>query len=127
MRNLARRIFDVPPGSAQCPKCPTIGFRLGLPSEEGDEMKEDMGVVGVFGAMMATSMKAVDAMYMRKRPLADTRICSVPIPDAISVTKFELTDDDKDTLWRCGYQAAKRFLTTFDWSQYLTMRNFSQE
>lgn len=108
-------MFDCPNGVA--PNCPTLGFRL---SAQSQAPRKVTSAIGVVSAMLQTMLVAHDRRYAR---LHDRhRIVDMTSTD-ISVTKFSLTDADKETLYVRGYNETKAFLLNrWDWATYLADR-----
>lgn len=108
--------FDCPIG--QTPNCPTLGFRLSAPSQAPKKVTSAFGVVG---AMLQTMLVAHDRRYAR---LHDQHRIVDLTSSEISITKFSLTDADKETLYVRGYKETKAFLLNeWSWDLYLADRS----
>lgn len=107
--------FDCPIGVT--PACPTIGFRLSPPTQAPMKVTSAIGVVS---AMLQTMLVANDRRYARLHD--QHRIVDLTSTD-ISITKFSLTDADKETLYVRGYRETKAFLLDeWSWDRYLADR-----
>jgi NTE family protein len=107
--------FDCPIGVV--PNCPTLGFRLSPPSQTP---KKVTSAIGVVGAMLQTMLVAHDRRYAR---LHDQHRIVDLTSSEISITKFSLTDADKETLYVRGYKETKAFLLNeWSWDRYLADR-----
>ena len=111
-------VYDSPAGTV--PHCPTLGFRLGALTQEPRKITS---AIGVLSAMIATMMVAHDRRYARLHD--QHRIVNLTSTD-ISMTKFALTDADKEMLYVRGYNETKAFLLNeWSWERYLEDRSIT--
>ncbi|PSN16969.1 phospholipase [filamentous cyanobacterium CCT1] len=124
LSNFPLWIYDAEPG--QKPRCPTFGFRLVETLEDCEpgtpgSAKPIRGALGILRAMVETMQVARDNHHIRKNELG--RIINIATGN-ISATQFDLTNADKDSLYRSGYAAAKAFLLKWSWEGHLRDRGF---
>ena len=108
-------MFDAPIG--EDPAWPTFGFNLYDPADKADgelPLPEDVGEVGnvfEFGrCIWETVFSAIDKRYIAKRHWART----IPIDSrGIPSTRFALSDEEKERLWRSGEEAAQTFMAAW--------------
>ena len=106
------------------PRWPTFGFRL-------DDSREDAQPIPIHNApdilkaMFKTMMYAHDRYYMDISKT--TRTIHVNITNSgVTVTQFGLTSDQKDDLYRRGYECTKRyFLEQWNWETHLLTRGYA--
>ncbi len=116
LSNFPLWIYDAEPGERPC--CPTFGFRL---VDNKVDPKPVKGAFGILRAMFETMQVARDNHHMRNNDLG--RVIDIETGQ-ISATQFDLTNANKDTLYRSGYAAAKAFLTQWSWDAHLRDRGF---
>ena len=117
LSNFPLWIYDAPAGKQ--PRCPTFGFRL----VENSKPEPIKSAVGIFKGMLSTMQVAGDRRYLDKNNQG--RVIEIGTM-GISTTKFNLTNDDKDTLYQEGYEKAKQFLLKqWDWKKHLEARGFT--
>ncbi|MGG6239182.1 patatin-like phospholipase family protein [Nodosilinea sp. AN01ver1] len=124
LSNFPLWIYDAEPGQRPC--CPTFGFRLMETVEEckpsnPKSAKPVKGALGILRAMVETMQVARDNHHIRKNEMG--RIINIAT-GKISATQFDLTNADKDSLYRSGYAAAKAFLLRWSWEAHLRDRGF---
>jgi NTE family protein len=114
-------IYDEPDPQKR-PEWPTFGFRLADRRVEGPATVTTAAQLA--GAMVKTMMYASDRHYLSQRNLS--RIINIDITEVgVSVTQFNLTDEQKDQLYRNGYEATRAFfLKDWSWAGHLRLRNF---
>ncbi|MGO9581827.1 MAG: patatin-like phospholipase family protein [Acidimicrobiales bacterium] len=115
-------IFDETDPSKQ-PRWPTFGFRL-YDARDDQPLHID-SAPDILKAMFKTMMYAHDRhnMSVPKR----TRTINVDVTNVgISVTQFSLSDEQKDELYRRGYESTKRYLLDeWDWQAHLESRGLA--
>jgi NTE family protein len=116
MSNFPLWIFDVDRRASQRPKCPTVGFLLEEEAAKPEPSKPSASALKAALDMIETCISDPDQKYSRANPYAAGRTISIPITD-ISATKFALTDNDRNDLWKWGYIAAAEL------SRHSTSRN----
>ena len=110
-------LFDSPVG--QPPSWPTIGFLLWEPGSDNPRHQRIRGPITMTLAMVQTMTSAHDRKALEE---ADTsRIVKIPT-GKYSTTDFDLSKEDRDWLYRSGYQAAQEFLSSWSFDQYVAQR-----
>lgn len=104
-------IFDV----EGTPRWPTIGFRLSE-RQAAPKLNPINGPISMFGAIFRTMLKAHDQRHANSH--AESRTIFIPTEN-VSTTQFDLSDDDRDELFRSGQCAARKFLTRWSLEQYI--------
>jgi NTE family protein len=95
------------------PPWPTIGYKLVDPKEE--KPHKIFGPITLFLALFETMMEAHDARYIEDKNFART----VPIPtNGVQTTDFHINLETKNMLYSSGYEAAKKFFTTWNFEEY---------
>lgn len=120
LSNFPLWIYDAP--EHQQPKCPTFGFRLVDP--EPESVKPTKDAVGLFKNMLNTMQVAGDRHYVDRNDQG--RVIKIGTM-GIATTQFNLTNADKDALYKEGYEKAKTFLLKqWSWKAHLAARGFSE-
>lgn len=126
LSNFPLWIYDIDQPSEQLstektrPNCPTFGFQLTSKREEPRKLE---GATEILSGMVDTMMVAHDRRYQQKNKQG--RVIGIDT-FKVSVTKFNLTNADKDYLYYQGYKSAKDFLLNeWDWQKHLQSRGFS--
>jgi NTE family protein len=112
-------LFDV----VGMPSRPTFGIRFVEPDPHSEIQRSDRGprlagnMVDFVKALVETMEQFHDRMYLDNETFART----IPVdPADIDGTNFELSDEDKQTLYENGRAAATRFLDTdWDFKRYI--------
>lgn len=113
-------IFDSP----SSPRWPTFGFHF-----VKDEIQADPAhynePISMFKGLFKTMMQAHDLRHLDKESKART----ITIPTgSITSTNFELTKEEKEWLYNSGYNAANKFLQSWNFRQYIDeYRNGNQD
>ncbi len=100
------------------PRCPTFGFRI------ADEMAKFTidSAIDVFSAMLTTIMVAKDRFHLRKN--GQGRVINIDTT-GVTATQFNLSNADKDRLYRQGYEATRAFLLNeWNWAEHLRSRGY---
>jgi NTE family protein len=108
-------MFDAPIG--EVPQWPTFGFNLFEPAAKADgeqplpEDVDEVDNVFEFGrCIWDTLFSALDKRYIAKRHWGRT----IPIDSCgIPSTRFELSNEEKERLWRSGEEAAQTFMAAW--------------
>lgn len=120
LSNFPLWLFDIAT-MRHLPRWPTFGFRL-----TGQEDNRTIrSAVDVFTGMFQTMMTAGDRYHLRRN--GQGRVIYMNT-DGIEATQFNLSNADKDDLYRIGYEAAQQFLLEeWDWRQHLRLRGYSPD
>ncbi len=112
--------FDSPRG--QPPPWPTLGFLLWEPGSDKHRDQRIRGLIDMTVAMVRTMSTAHDRKAIEEADAS--RIVKIPTGN-ISGTDFDLTKDQRDELYKSGYQAAHEFLhgaRPWNLKDYVTQR-----
>lgn len=122
LSNFPLWLFDDAPGAV--PGWPTFGFRL---AEGPQQPREIRSVTHLLSAMFRTMMSASDLYYLGRA--GGNRVVDIDLSGVLAArpgltaTAFNLSGEDQAALYRCGYEAAKRFfLTQWDWREHVRTR-----
>lgn len=96
------------------PRWPTFGFRLSQKDIKGTPTEID-GPITFGKAIVRTMYQAHDIRYVDKH--SEVRTIFIPT-GSITSTQFSLSESDQKFLYDSGYQAAKKFLSTWDFEEY---------
>lgn len=127
LSNFPLWIYDVKPTAADpiktCPRWPTFGLRLVEQDNYAD--RSIKGPFDILGSMVRTMMVARD-QYHVNRANCD-RVIAIDVTDAqVTATEFNLSETQKQILYRMGYLHAKTFLLyQWDWQAHLARRGFA--
>jgi NTE family protein len=117
LSNFPLWVYDAPHN--RTPNCPTFGFQLTTQKRQSRKVNN---AVGILASMVDTMMVAHDRHYLRTSDQG--RVVMVDTSN-VSSTKFNLTHDDKDYLYRQGYERTKEFLLDrWDWQTHLQSRGY---
>jgi len=105
-------LFDAP----GLPEWPTFGFRLSATGDPTMIRHPVAGPLSALAAMFSTAVEAHDARYIKDRDFVRTIAVNTT---EYSSTNFALTQADKDALYEAGCEAARQFLQTWDFAQYV--------
>ncbi|MGH3542959.1 MAG: patatin-like phospholipase family protein [Pseudonocardiaceae bacterium] len=122
LSNFPIGLFDTPPGVP--PRRPTFGIKLSTqPAAVGDAVANRVhNTASMSLAMLDTMIGFYDRMHVAE-PSVVARTIFVDTAD-IKATDFDLTDQQRDTLFTNGRNAATRFLdgtngrSGWDWERY---------
>jgi len=104
-------LFD---SEGSVPKWPTFGFKLVEP--ETGTPHQIRGPISLLAALFATMMEAHDARYIKDEQFVRT----IAIPTlGIGTTEFDISRQRSEALYQSGRQAAKKFLATWDFQNYI--------
>lgn len=112
-------LFDV----EGIPRWPTFGFRL-LGEHAEIPFHDIRGPISMFRAMFQTMLKAHDQRHVDKH--AKKRTVFIPT-GRVTATQFDLSAEDRDSLFRSGQDAALKFLSGWDSEQYIKEYRISIE
>jgi NTE family protein len=123
LSNFPLWIYDEP-DPRKPPAWPTFGFRLVDRREQ--QVAKVNSVTDILSAMFRTMMYASDRHYLSQRNQG--RVIDIDITEAgVKVTQFNLGDEQKDRLYRIGYESTRDFfLHRWDWKEHLRVRGFPQ-
>ncbi|NJO76728.1 MAG: phospholipase, partial [Leptolyngbyaceae cyanobacterium RM1_406_9] len=127
LSNFPLWVYDVPTQAERsstvrrCPRWPTFGLRL---TEEGFQKQAKIaGPFDMLGAMFKTMMVAHDRHHLNQSNQG--RVINIDVTEArVTATEFDISDSKKDILYQLGYQQAKEFFHTWNWSKHLELRGF---
>ncbi|MFW3385278.1 UNVERIFIED_CONTAM: patatin-like phospholipase family protein [Kocuria sp. CPCC 205274] len=107
LSNFPIAAFDAPPGTV--PRWPTLGIKLSAhPDAVQGKGYPIKGPVSMSRAMLKTMTGFYDQMHIES---ADAQARTIFVDTgAIRATDFNLTDEDRDFLYRSGRAAAEKFL-----------------
>ncbi|MGG2015560.1 patatin-like phospholipase family protein [Bacillus sp. S10(2024)] len=104
-------IFD----SSNIPRWPTFGFHF-VKAEIQAEPVHYEEPVSMFKGLFKTMMQAHDLRYLN----TEARARTIKIPTGnITSTNFNLSDEEKEWLFHSGYRAAEKFLSAWNFKQYI--------
>lgn len=104
-------IFD----SATIPRWPTFGFHFVKDEIQAEPVPYEEPI-SMFKGLFKTMMQAHDLRYFDKESKART----ITIPTgSITSTNFQLTDAEKEWLYQSGYNAANKFLQSWNFKRYV--------
>jgi NTE family protein len=109
----------------QVPKWPTFGFRL-YDSRDSRQISIH-SASDIVKAIFQTMRFAHDRHNLAITKI--TRTINVDVTDAgVTSTQFNLTNDQKDDLYRRGYECTKQFLLEhWDWEKHLQTRGYRRK
>lgn len=111
-------LFD---SQGKAPRWPTFGLKLVEPDPKvqiGERISAPRGegIVHYIRSLADTMMEAHDRLYVERANFART----IPIGTlGVGTTEFGITPDRSEALYRSGYDAAERFLATWDFPAYI--------
>ncbi|ENQ3079818.1 patatin-like phospholipase family protein [Bacillus cereus] len=104
-------IFDTP----NIPRWPTFGFHFVKDEIQAEPVLYEEPV-SMFKGLFKTMMQAHDLRYLN----TEARARTIKIPTGnITSTNFNLSDEEKKWLYHSGYQAAEKFLSSWNFNQYI--------
>ncbi|UBF30394.1 patatin-like phospholipase family protein (plasmid) [Kovacikia minuta CCNUW1] len=119
LSNFPLWIYDAP--ERQRPKCPTFGFQL---VEKPESTKPIKSPIDLFMGMLNTMQAASDRRYLATNEQA--RVIRIGTM-GVATTQFNLTNDEKSSLYKEGYEKAKTFLLQqWSWEAHLAARGFAK-
>ncbi|MEH7464225.1 patatin-like phospholipase family protein [Bacillus thuringiensis] len=104
-------IFDTP----NIPRWPTFGFHFVKDEIQAEPVLYEEPV-SMFKGLFKTMMQAHDLRYLNTE--ARTRTIKIPTGN-ITSTNFNLSDEETDWLYHSGYKAAEKFLSSWNFNQYI--------
>jgi len=113
-------LYDVPSGVQ--PRYPTFGFRLGY-----DGTNKIESAVGVALGLISTMRYGHDRFYLQEKDFG--RVVHIDLSNVETTsTHFRLTNDEKDELYRRGYDSTRQFfLNHWCWKEHLRLRGFKTD
>lgn len=112
LSNFPLWIFD----SESMPEWPTFGFKLVEPESKQEIPHRIKGPISMLTGLFATMMEAHDARYIKDEQFVRT----IPIPTlGVGTTEFDITAEKSEALYQSGRQAGEKFLTTWDFAEYV--------
>ena len=117
LSNFPIRYFDSPPGAT--PPWPTFGLLLWEPNAGQPHFERIRSLISMTRAMVRTMNTAHDRKALEEADLK--RIIKIPT-GKYSATDFDLTPADRDWLYESGYRAAREFLDSWSWREYVAER-----
>ena len=106
-------LFDT---EGNIPQWPTFGFKLVEPDEELQVPNQVRGPISLLAALFSTMMQAHDKRYIKDEHFVRT----IPIPTlGVGTTEFDISREKSEALYQSGRQAAERFLSTWNFSDYV--------
>lgn len=104
-------IFDTP----NIPRWPTFGFHFVKDEIQAEPVLYEEPV-SMFKGLFKTMMQAHDLRYLN----TEARARTIKIPTGnITSTNFNLSDEETDWLYHSGYKAAEKFLSSWNFNQYI--------
>ena len=105
------------------PRAPTFGARLG----DKERSARDIKTIGHYsGNLLITLQHYADYDFIFKNPLYKHLIAHIPT-NKYYWLNFNMSEDDKLGLFREGVKAGSKFLDTFDWEGYKSLREAELE
>lgn len=96
------------------PRWPTFGFRLSSRRTLA-HARDINGPFSLFKGVFKTMLQAHDQRHVDKH--SEERSVFIPT-ESVATTKFDLTEEDKQTLLQSGRIAAEQFLRKWDFEEY---------
>lgn len=97
------------------PTWPTFGIML---DEDGSgEPREITGALSFLEAIVKTGLEAHDKRFIRPGDFLH-RTIKVPT-GSVRATDFDLTNQQKETMYHSGFRSAQQFLNKWRWEEYL--------
>jgi NTE family protein len=101
------------------PRLPTFGVRL---SSYRDEFNKTGNFFQFAGAMIGTMRHIFDFDFFLRHPDYSHIICSIDADSKYNWLDFNMSDENKKSLFMLGAKKAIEFLETFKWSEYKDLR-----
>jgi NTE family protein len=120
--NFPVEVFD----SASMPEWPTFGFKLVFPDQATPAQfvrHPISGPISELAALFFTALEAHDAYYLKNDKFV--RTIAIDTLD-VAATDFGLTAERKEALYASGVQAAKTFLTHWNFEEYKVLYRSGQ-
>lgn len=118
LSNFPIAVFDR--SDARPPRWPTFGVKLSGRAEQTPVPAPVSGPLGLARGMLATMTSWYDRAHVEDPDVTERTIFVDTF--GISAVDFSLGRDDQQRLYRSGYDAATRFLATWDFAAYLDRR-----
>lgn len=100
------------------PRLPTFGIDLDdSKPEDKKDIPDNWSFAGYLGRMFNTVRFYYDKDFSLKNKIMNLGVGKVPVPE-YNWLNFFLTNEQKIDLFAIGAEAAKKFLTGFDWAAY---------
>jgi NTE family protein len=116
LSNFPIDVFDRTDGKP--PRWPTFGIKLSARPESVLDQRFDVdGPLGLAKAMVGTMMNFHDQMHIDD-PCVEKRVIFVDT-GSVKATDFDLDEEAQDMLYESGRKAAKKFLSGWDFDQYV--------
>jgi NTE family protein len=129
LSNFPLWLYDVNPQvhkRTKIPRWPTFGFRLVEKPDPSNQKTDNPAKIDAPSQLLIAIMRSMhvarDHYHLRKN--GQGRVININTT-GVEVTKFQLTNDDKDYLYQEGYKSTKNFLLhEWDWQKHLESRGY---
>lgn len=115
MSNFPIDVFHV---HGQVPKAPTFGAKIGFDRELGRIAKPSQ----LLGKIFNSARHTLDYDFILKNPDYKHLVAYIDVEHKHNWLNFEMQQAEKIELFVAGAQEAARFLCSFDWTAYKTLR-----
>ncbi len=116
LSNFPINVFHNP---KKVPRLPTFGVRL---SSYRDSYNKTDGFFSFAGAMIGTMRHIFDFDFILRHPDYQYIICSIDADSQYNWLDFNMSDENKKSLFLLGAQKAIKFIEGFDWEGYKKIR-----
>jgi NTE family protein len=129
LSNFPLWLYDVNPQvhkRTKIPRWPTFGFRLVEKPDPSNQKTDNPAKIDAPSQLLIAIMRSMhvarDHYHLRKN--GQGRVININTT-GVEVTKFQLTNDDKDYLYQEGYKSTKDFLLyEWNWQKHLESRGY---
>ena len=111
--NFPINIFN--PAKATVPRLPTFGARLNGQGPADSRPVTSLG--GIVGSLLNSIRANYDKDFLINHPQYELALADILVHD-FNWLNFSLPDEEKIKLFKCGADAAHKFLLTFDWELF---------
>ena len=111
--NFPINIFN--PAKATIPRLPTFGARLNDQGPADSRPITSLG--GIIGSLISSIRANYDKDFLINHPQYDMALADIMVHD-FNWLNFSLPDEEKVKLFKCGADAAHKFLLDFDWELF---------
>lgn len=98
----------------------TFGARL---STYREGFSNTDSIIGMSGAMISTMRQIYDYDFLLKNPDYSKLICSIDADEQFNWLDFNMSEEDRISLFNLGALKAVEFLEGFDWEAYKVIRS----
>lgn len=116
LSNFPINVFHVKKG---VPRRPTFGVRL---SSYRDDFGNSQKLFPFLGSMVNTMRQIHDLDFLLRNEDYSHLICRLDVDQKFHWLNFNMTDEEKRSLFQYGAEGALKFLKSFDWEAYKEVR-----